>query len=265
MVAPLKNLRLKPERQVQPYCDLFPNINLLPDPDPNPNPNPNPHPHQVQPYCDLFPRIDPRDFRITGEASPSYLYSAPALAFYMQPNLRMTRLVILLREPAERTASQHLEGRREWTGPESLPLLARRAAREVAACGIESLYASCVPCARFVRSEQRHGVAPPAGGAGGGGDAGGAARCGAWVAPPVLWQSWYHLFLPRWLAAGDRLLLAFSDDLLSRPEARAVLPSYHPSPFSDDLLSRPEARAALPSYHPYVSSHDLLSRPEVSR
>jgi hypothetical protein len=80
VAAPLKNLRLKPERQVQPYCDLF-------------------------------PRIDPRDFKITGEASPSYLYSLPALAFYMQPNLRMARLILLLREPAERTASQHLVSR----------------------------------------------------------------------------------------------------------------------------------------------------------
>ena len=29
------------------------------------------------------------------------------------------------------------------------------------------------------------------------------ARCGAWAAPPVLWQSWYHLFVPRWMAAGE--------------------------------------------------------------
>ena len=96
-------------------------------------------------------------------------------------------------------------------------MLARRAAREAAACGIESLYANCVPCTRFVRGEPWHGIATSPTGAGGAGSAGGA-RCGAWVAPPVLWQSWYHLFLPRWLAAGERLLLAFSDDLLRRPE-----------------------------------------------
>ena len=98
-------------------------------------------------------------------------------------------------------------------------MLARRAAREATACGVASLYANCAPCTRFVRGEPRHGVPTTPTGAGGAGGAGGAARCGAWVAPPVLWQSWYHLFLPRWLAAGERLLIAFSDDLLRRPEA----------------------------------------------
>eukprot|EP00966_Prymnesium_polylepis_P195858 4539455-Prymnesium_polylepis.1 len=34
-------------------------------------------------------------------------------------------------------------------------------------------------------------------------------RC---YAPPVIWQSWYHLFLPRWLQLGPRVLLEFSDD-----------------------------------------------------
>tara|TARA_B110001452_G_scaffold215769_1_gene187011 strand:- start:75 stop:500 length:426 start_codon:yes stop_codon:yes gene_type:complete len=34
----------------------------------------------------------------------------------------------------------------------------------------------------------------------------------------VLWQSWYHLFVPKWLSAGDRVLVAFSDELFDQPQ-----------------------------------------------
>lgn len=223
--SPLSRLRLKPQRQLQPYCDLF-------------------------------PRIDPRDFKVTGEASPAYMYSLPALSFYLQPNMRMSRLIILLRQPEDRTVSEYLhteqEGKVQWTGAEPLSMLARRAEREATACGLDALYDGCVPCARFVHADagrglQRRGgkgsgsaaagptderapsppppVARPAS-VGGAGGAGGA-RCGAWAAPPVLWQSWYHLFLPRWLGVGERLLLAFSDDLSSRPEEVMAAVAHH--------------------------------------
>ena len=33
------------------------------------------------------------------------------------------------------------------------------------------------------------------------------------VVPPVIWQSWYHLFLPRYQRLGSRLLLEFFDDM----------------------------------------------------
>ena len=35
----------------------------------------------------------------------------------------------------------------------------------------------------------------------------------------MVWQSWYHLFLPRWLSHGEHLLLEFSDDLFGEAPA----------------------------------------------
>lgn len=45
------------------------------------------------------------------------------------------------------------------------------------------------------------------------------ARASQCAVPPVVWQSWYHLFLPRWLAHGKHLLLEFSDDLFDAAPA----------------------------------------------
>ena len=118
---------------------------------------------QLQVYSDLFPLIDPRDFQVTGEASPAYLYSLPALRFFLQPNMRMARLILLLRDPAARAASEFLhkreESKPEWTGPDALPVLARKAVAFAASCGgVDALYAACVPCARFLRDDATQNV-----------------------------------------------------------------------------------------------------------
>lgn len=57
----------------------------------------------VATYSDLFPSIDPRDFVITGEGSPGYLYSPLAFAFFGTSYMRLTRLLVILREPAIRS------------------------------------------------------------------------------------------------------------------------------------------------------------------
>ena len=54
-------------------------------------------------YMNLFPQVDPRDFKLTGEASPAYLYHGAAAALFAS-HLRTTRVVLLLRDPAERTS-----------------------------------------------------------------------------------------------------------------------------------------------------------------
>ena len=142
--------------------------------------------------------------------------------------------------------------KREWTGGYSdLGLLARDAAATAATCGIDALYSACTACQRFSRNDAWYGIGDFAPGARGGRGAtsaaaaaaataartpptpppppppaawasctpgAGGACCGAWVPPAVLWQSWYHLFVPTWLSAGDRLLVAFSDELFDQPQ-----------------------------------------------
>ena len=98
-------------------------------------------------YANLFPSIHPRDFQVTGEASPAYVYSAAALRFFAQPNLKLARVVLLLREPAERTASEHRHksdqprGRR-WTGDAPLRTTAAAAHGALLRCGAPALYAA---------------------------------------------------------------------------------------------------------------------------
>ena len=167
-------------------------------------------------YANLFPSIHPRDFQVTGEASPAYVYSAAALRFFAQPNLKLARVVLLLREPAERTASEHRDksdqprGRR-WTGDAPLRTTAAAAHGALLRCGAPALYTACAACAAF------------GGAAGAAGAAGGAACNGsALEVPPVLWQSWYHLFLPRWIETlRGRVAVAFSDELFG--DAAALL------------------------------------------
>ena len=53
-------------------------------------------------YANHFPQIDPRDFRLTGESTPTYLYDPKAPDFFAHTHLRMLRIVVVLREPAAR-------------------------------------------------------------------------------------------------------------------------------------------------------------------
>ena len=57
-------------------------------------------------YMDLFPKIDPREFVVTGEASPAYLYSPSAAIFFESKFASHMKLVVLLRDPADRAFSE---------------------------------------------------------------------------------------------------------------------------------------------------------------
>ena len=57
-------------------------------------------------YLENFARIDPREFGVTGEATPAYIYSPSALMMMRNPLMSHARLVVLLRDPAERAFSE---------------------------------------------------------------------------------------------------------------------------------------------------------------
>ena len=188
-------------------------------------------------YLDFFPEVDPREFAVTGEASPAYVYSASAALFFGHKLMAHARLLLLLRDPAERAFSEYKNKRdlmlkggdkpAQWVwGYKRFGPLAEALRPAADGCTPAQLYASCEPCQRFLAAPHPHGAPhgapPPRTGAGAaaptvlsGADEG---RC---QVPPVVWQSWYQLFLPRWLAFGDRLLLEFSDDVFT--DAAAVM------------------------------------------
>lgn len=171
------------------------------------------------PYLQLYPRIDPRDFAITGEGSPAYLYSASAMLFLQSQLMGHTKLVVLLRDPADRTYSEfknkrdlmrlHPAGKAgNWIGfQDSFDNFSAGVAAVAKSCSTAELYESCVVCERFraapgpqprpraaLRSRRRR------------------EEC---AVQPVIWQSWYHLFLPTWLNGGSDILLEYSDDMFS--------------------------------------------------
>ena len=51
-----------------------------------------------------FPRVAPRDFRITGEASPAYFYHPAAARFFVRSG--SLRAILLLRHPVARWLSE---------------------------------------------------------------------------------------------------------------------------------------------------------------
>ncbi|KAL1495599.1 hypothetical protein AB1Y20_016959 [Prymnesium parvum] len=200
-------------------------------------------------YLANFPRIDPREFALTGEATPAYVYSPSALMLLQSALMSHTHILLLLRDPAERAFSEFKNKRdlmlkgaaraHVWIdGHADFSNFTRALSVRVRGCTAEELYQACVACRRF--------AAAPFSGAPPGGaplsqprlDAPGAAeltaarrRC---YAPPVIWQSWYHLFLPPWLALGRRLLLEFSDDAFAD---------------ADGLMRRVAAFLSLPAHN----------------
>lgn len=188
-------------------------------------------------YLDFFPEVDPRAFTVTGEASPAYVYSASASLFFGNKLMAHTRLLLLLRDPAERAFSEYKNKRdlmlkggdkpAQWVwGYKRFGSLAEALRPAADSCSPAQLYHSCEPCQRFLAAPHAHAHAaaapPPPWDTGADATAPPSAddegRC---QVPPVVWQSWYQLFLPRWLDFGDRLLLEFSDDVFS--DAAAVM------------------------------------------
>ena len=170
-------------------------------------------------YLELFPRVDPRDFALTGEASPAYIYS-PSVALFLESSLMgHTKLLISLRDPTERAFSEYKNKRdlmvkgapkaSAWVNGHAQFdrfVAGLRAATD--GCTPEALYAACEPCARFVAAP---GASVPA--------AARNASDGRCKVAPVIWQSWYHLFIPRYLRHGQRVLIEFSDDMFDDASA----------------------------------------------
>jgi len=185
-------------------------------------------------YIELFPRVDPREFGITGEASPAYIYS-PSVALFMESPLGAhTKLILLLRDPTERAFSEFknkrdlmLKGAPKasvWvSGYAHFSQLVRFLKISAVGCSPEELYRACRSCTRFIS-------APGAVGAEASnidGNANYVSNSVDWNAsyvsercevPPVIWQSWYHIFIPRYQRRSRRLLIEFSDDLFDAPQ-----------------------------------------------
>ena len=88
--------------------------------------------------------------------------------------------------------------------------------------------------------------------------------CGEWAPPPVLWQSWYHLFVRRWLGAGERLLLVFSDGLFSQPELMMAAVAKHlraPRWWRARLMPAPPPALGKATHGPAVALGHARARP----
>ena len=172
-------------------------------------------------YLNLFPRVDPRTYLITGEASPAYLYS-PSVALFLESMLSThMKLLVLLRDPADRAFSEFKNKRdlmvkgapkaTAWVnGHAKFSQLVNELSRSAIRCSPVELYTACEPCMRFaVSSRLAENVANAnASNASAGSQS---AHC---KVPPIIWQSWYHLFIKRYMDQhGPRLLIEFSDDL----------------------------------------------------
>ena len=190
-------------------------------------------------YLDLFPRVDPREFAITGEASPAYLYS-PSVAIFLESALAsQINLLVLLRDPADRAFSE-FKNKRDlmvkgapkasvWVdGHSQFNQLVASLRTSTAGCSPEQFYAACKACARFASAPgfatfQHGSTLVPNVGASRTTEkllpATGIVAESQCVVPPVIWQSWYHLFIPRYQRRSKRLLIEFSDDLFDDPQA----------------------------------------------
>ena len=130
-----------------------------------------------------------------------------------------TKILLILRDPVDRAFSEYknkrdlmVKGAQKATfwvnGHAKFAAFAASLKAATSGCTPSDLYAACKPCMRFLReieSEQTIVVdrrAPP--------NATDEGRC---EVPPVVWQSWYHIFLPRYLLLGHRVLLEFFDDM----------------------------------------------------
>ena len=136
-------------------------------------------------YTDKFPHIDPRSFTVTGDASPATLYH-PFAAKLLLHQMHV-RCIILLRHPVQRMVSEFENKRHNplWIG--------RHPNLE------DLLNHTVVPAVRDVarlfacrREDCVH---------------------------PVVWQSWYDLFLPRWFDGRPSPLIIFADDFFRDEQA----------------------------------------------
>jgi hypothetical protein len=178
----------------------------------------------VRLYANLFPTIDPRDFKLTGEASSGYVYSAAAPIFFSHAHFVRMRLILLLRHPTARSLAE-FRSKRTVQDRETAVRMIETAQEARKQCGIRRLYQACgAACPAHARALHALGssfmdASHPTTSAcetalltlGGSVD--------QWR---LVWRSWYHLFLPAWLRLGERLLVQFTDDF--EAQARASVP-----------------------------------------
>ena len=160
-------------------------------------------------YANRFPTIDPRDFKLTGEASASYMYCAEAALLFARPHFKLMGLIMVLRQPTARSLAELVRrpGQSRMLGHSpSMDVRLDAIAGVRRACGIASVYAACKSCPRMSSNHAR--AATPS--------------CPAATLQSLpqasdewraVWRSWYHLFLPRWLALGERLMVFYSEAL----------------------------------------------------
>lgn len=200
----------------------------------------------LESYLENFPRIDPREFGMTGEATPAYIYSASALLMLQNALMSHTRLIILLRDPAERAFSEFKNKRdlmvggavraHVWiNGYADFDNFTQALHKRVKDCTPVQMYQNCASCRRFVQAhmtgDRREGTGRPKADTPGSAElAASHSRC---YAPPIIWQSWYHIFLPSWMDLGQRLLIEFSEDTFTN---------------ADELMKRVATFLALPHF-----------------
>ena len=162
-------------------------------------------------YAAKFPHVDPRDFRVAGEAQTNYVYSPHAASFFVGTAAQAShvRVVFVLNHPVMRWLAAFAEARIamlrskgglagaaheawELSGVVDFAHLVRKVEWSDRACGHDRARMACASSTN-------------------------ARSC---CVSPLTYQSMYELFLPRWLPhdsigsdASSRLLVLFSENL----------------------------------------------------
>ena len=224
-------------------------------------------------YANYFPLVDPRDFRVTGEANSRHFYATVAPVFFSLEHLRLARLVILLRDPAERTMAELERMGSRARHSMGLSDLSSRLARSIEGfltsalalarrCKVTALYDAFLsgrvmnatagalrenPMNNLQCTQQVLALS--------------AAKRASWNA---LGRSWYHLFLRQWLSLrnGNRPLVLFWDDLYPKAEDSlsqvAEFLRLEPAVLKHKSDANVGAGAHLPSFNLSASGHAAL-------
>ena len=174
-------------------------------------------------YSKLFPPVDPRDFRVTGEATAQQMYHPAAPAFLLR-EVRL-RCLLVLRHPIERALVEfgkraarlphqrsNVDGYvKPWIGDaRSWADLVERTVLPPALSGRLDVSVECGQPEPPDWRRLRHELLPPSCDLR-------RASVGSCISP-IIYQSWYSLFLPPWLQGGrNRTRVIFADDLASDP------------------------------------------------
>jgi len=168
-----------------------------------------------------FPRVAPRDFRITGEASPAYFYHPAAARFFLRAG--SLRAILLLRHPVARWLSEfqnRVDQRHGVDGPWRLGSYdfathVDATARTYKRCAGRRARMACFSGASIADWRANNWARPSVRAAEG--QAGSGCAC----VSPIVSQGWYDVYLPLWLplGVGQRLHIEMSDGFFAEPQA----------------------------------------------